>query len=359
MSLFDGFKKKKENSMINNVKESKTTAKNPVSVSSEIVFFKKGDRSIINSVSSVMINVLRMVYIQYKYGEVTQKEISKTPTYLEIKEFEELLLVLGKTKTHDGTNTYLQLSQELLCPPAGTSLDLKKDYSAIFKFAKQLTESENPDCQEFESVIKQRIADTPNRNYSPITPHKDTVEYNCPVGRYDMQDINVYQRRLRNTINNVTMDSNISNWFRYYYELTPIGFEYAQKLMFNGQIITDWSRLPRVKGYTNQAFIELGRVAVNAGIVAGKEYCEQKGNVEAAKAKISNLTKDQIADLAASVLGFSAGNDQKYTAMLSTVFHETASFVLRTRANPAFFIASRVLSLSVLFEFGTGLYFEY
>lgn len=356
MSLFDGFKKKKESSKINNVKEINITAKEPVSVSSDIDFFKKGDRSIINSISSVMIVVLRLLFLQYKYGQVTQEEIRKTPSYLDNKEFEELLVVLGKTKTLDSSKTYLQLTQELMCPPAGSSLDFKNDYSMIYKFAKKLTESSNPNYQEFESAIMQKIAEIPNRNYSPITPKKDTIVYKCPSGKVSGQDLETFDKALKSTITNAAMDAGISNWFRMYHELSFLALEYAKKI-YNES--ADLVKAPSLKSNGKRAFSVMCGFALNAGIVAGKEYCDQKGNVEVVKNRILTMSRNQIADSAAKIVGFYSGDDQRFLAIMAPIPITASGFLGNAMSNREYFMSFMLISLKTVFEFGTGLYFEY
>lgn len=349
-------RKKKEKSTINKEKVFNATAKEPVLVTPDNDFFTKGDRSIINSISSVMIVVLRLLFIQYKCGQVTQEEINKTPTYLDNREFEELLVVLGKTKTLDGSKTYLQLTQELMCPPAGSSLDFKNDYSMIFKFAKRLAESNSPNYQEFETTIKQKIAEIPNRNYIPITPKKGTIVYKCPSGKISAQDLELFSKSLKMAITNAAMDAGISNWFRMYHELSFLALEYAKKI-YNES--SDLLKALSLKSNGKRAFSVMCGFALNAGIVAGKEYCEQKGNVEAAKNSILKMSRNQIADSAAKIVGFGSGDDQRFLTIMAPIPIAAADFLGNAMSNREYFMSFMLISLKTVFEFGTGLYFEY
>lgn len=354
MSLFDGFKKKIGNNRDKVSTNFTVSANNSVINTASKDYFKGGDKAIINSISSNMILVLRMLYIAYKNdGNITMSDVQKNPTYYENKEFENLLIALGKTKTIDCSKTYLQLAQEFMSPPA----NLSNEETIVFRYANDILASNNANCEEFEAFVNSKIAET-NKDFSGIIPQKSTIEYKCPLGQASAQDMKKYDKALKQTIENAAIDAGISNWFRSYKELTLFGFEYAKRIFRNGQAVTDLMKLPSMKGKANQAFAVLCGYVLNAGIVSAKEYCTSKGNVETVKVKLTSMTNEQIADSAAKLFGFEAGNDKGFLMTLSPISISVAEFVANNKENPTFFMNSMLISLKTVFEFGTGLYFE-
>ena len=352
MSLFDGFRKKKENKEIITTpavgveKDNNDTALNDC--------FKTGSKAIINSISSSMISILRMLFIAYKNnGTVTMAMVNKNPTYYENKEFEDLLIALGNTKTLDNSKTYLQLAQEFMSPPA----DLGNEEAIVFRFAHDILTSNNPNYEEFESFVNSKISGT-DKDFSAIPPQKKTVEYTCPMGQTTAKDMEKYDHALKATLENAAIDAGISTWFRWYKELTLCGFEYVQKVFRQGQAVTDLMKLPGMRGNSNQAFSVLCGYVLNAGIVYGKEYCDKKGNIEAVKVSLSGMTKEDFADSAARIFGFDSGIDPTFLKILSPIPIAAANFIANNKANPSFFMNSMLITLNTVFQFGTGLYYE-
>ena len=101
--------------------------------------FKKGHRSNASIMSSLHKNfakLLIMNYVSYKNNGqgLTLQVISKgLDSFSKMKEYEECICVLANTYTLDKQRTYLDLVEELICPPSQLTEGIH-----IFAFANKL-----------------------------------------------------------------------------------------------------------------------------------------------------------------------------------------------------------------------------
>ena len=253
-----------------------------------------------------------------------------------------------------GEKDYLHLVEEVLCPPSEVS-----DGVIVFSFAyklKQGTCSES-DAKEFESFAKERL-ESEKKNFSILKPEVQSEEYECPLGDITSKDLSDFDKALKSRLVLASHNAGISSWFRQYTELTISSLNYAKKLHNGGAGLAAMTRLPEFQGNTARAFSVMCTQAMHAGLVAAHLYCEGNGDVSVVETKLDALNPMQIADKAAQLFSFQTGRDREFIGKYAPIPLAAADFLVSVKSNQDMFFKCILLTLTAMFQYGTGLYFE-
>lgn len=325
------------------------------------VTFKKGHRSNASIMSSLHKNfakLLIMNYVSYKNNGqgLTLQVISKgLDSFSKMKEYEECICVLANTYTLDKQRTYLDLVEELICPPSQLTEGIH-----IFAFANKLRQGTASlhDAQCFEDYVKEAISNGDPKNFDQLREEYQPVHYVCPQGTVTEKELKEYDNKLGNAMVFASHQAGVSHWHRKYQSLWSVAFACAQKSFDNGQGVIRASKLPSFNGNTIQAFHLLCTQALYAGIIAAKEYCQADGKTDGIEQRIIRMNFREISDEAAHIMGFSAGNDSAFINKYNPIISAVIDFWRKTSNNSDLCLKTMVLTLSAVFEFGAGLYFK-
>lgn len=323
--------------------------------------FKKGHRSNASIVSSLHQNfakLLIMNYVSYKNNGqgLTLQVISKgLDSFSKMKEYEECICALANTYTLDKQRTYLDLVEELICPPSQLTEGLH-----IFAFANKLRRgiASSQDAQHFEDYVKATIGSSDPKNLDQLREEYEPVQYVCPQGTATEKELKEYDSKLGNAMVFASHQAGISHWHRKYQGLWNVAFVCARKSFDNGQGVIRASKLPSFNGNTTQAFHLLCTQALYAGIIAAKAFCQADGNADGIEQRIIRMNFREISDEAAHIMGYPAGNDNTFTNKYVPITSAVIDFWRKTSGNSDLSLKTMVLTLKAVFEFGAGLYFK-
>lgn len=323
--------------------------------------FKKGHRSnasIISSLHQNFAKLLIMNYVAYKNNGqgITLQVISKgLDSFGKMKEYEGCICALANTYTLDKKKTYIELVEELICPPSRLTEGLH-----IFAFANKLKRgiASSQDAQHFEDHVKEAISNGDPKDLAQLREEYQPTQYACPRGTATEKELKEYDSKLGHAMVFASHQVGISHWHRKYQSLWSVAFAYAQKSFDNGQGVIRASRLPSFNGNTTQAFHLLCTQALYAGIVTAKAYCEADGKTDGIEQRIIRMNFREISDEAAHIMGFPAGNDGAFTNKYAPITFAVIDFWQKTGGNSDLHLKSMVLTLKAVFEFGAGLYFK-
>lgn len=315
-----------------------------------------GVKEIVSSLCEPMASILRMQFISYKCnGNVTNADREKPFDYETMKEYEGLLVALARHTTLDRKKTYLLLVEELLCPPCGRAEGVR-----AFRFANTLKNGHysHANAKEFEDYVRETIDCSEEKSDSAMKPSYTRMDYQCPIGSISPQDLKRYEEALKAELVYAGHNARISNWLRSYPMLSGLGEVYARRLFHDGKGVMACADIPGVNGNMMLAFSHLCQEAMCAGIVAAKYYCDAGGRLKVFGRRIGHMRFDQILDKAAVILGFPNRFSQRFLDWYSLPAVSAASFLEKARENRPFYNQCALITLRMIFEYGTGLYFE-
>lgn len=311
---------------------------------------------VISQIPLNVITLLKFNFVSYlNDGAMTTATPTDVFDYANMKRFEDLLYALATQKTIDGDSNYLDLVSKLVCPPSQISYGVK-----IFTFATLLANGEYTQntAKEFEGYCHSELGKSGSKDYSCLSATINVKPLSFSKQGVSPKDLKAYSDSLELAIIAASNKAGISNWFRKYKDLSMPGFAYAQKIFNNGNGIIEWAKNHGLANNINQAVAVLCNQFMCAGVLSAEHYCQNAGKTANIDALLGRMDFNQITTKAANILGYNAGNDPLFIQKYREVCIAAANFPGQLTENPEFFMKAILLTLKVMYEYGTGLYFE-
>lgn len=272
-------------------------------------------------------------------------------SYERMKDMEEHIVALANYYTLDKKKTYLKLVEECFTPPIVFSEGL-----CILAFANKLKErtATTQDAAEFEShVITVKERKDPHTHYD-----FRGGDFVCPCGPITQKDIERYERELYDTISHTSARIGGPKWFRKYWQLSSIAFNYAQNSfqMSNGRISI--TSLPGFSDSSDQMYPLLFAQAFHAGILAAETYCKNNGATQEIEHMLNRKSFNEIIDTAKQTSVYYSHNDDPFSQVFAPILKAAIDHLTITKPNAELHSHCLLVSLKAVFEFGAGLYFE-
>ena len=328
----------------------------PVDFVEDLLTPQKVATDVIPHLNENLHQILVMNYIAYKKnGHITTADLSKGLDYHSMREFEGYLVALANCISALHKKDCLRLAEEVLCPPSAFD-----EGAVIFAFASKLKRGtfSQKDVEDFETFVSGKLNEGKQKDYSVLDQQTQSPKYICPRYAVTTKEIAEFDKALKQQLIVASTEAGLSSWFRKYPDLTIPSLNYSKNLFNGGAGLTALLKLPAVKGNTAQAFAIMCGQALNAGFVAAHFYCQANGSVTTAESKMNSLNTSQIADEAAHILGYRAGNDPEFINKYSPIPIAAADFLAKAKSNEDLFFKCMPLTLTALFQYGAGLYFE-
>lgn len=328
----------------------------PIDFIEDILTPQKAATDVIPHLNENLHQILVMNYIAYKKnGHITTADLGRGLDYHGMKEFEEYLVALANCTSSSHKKDCLRLAEEVLCPPSTF-----EEGAVIFAFASKLKRGtfSKKDVEDFETFVTGKLNEGKEKDFSVLDQQTQPPKYICPSGGVTTKEIADFDKALKQQLVVTSIQAGFASWFRKYPELTIPSLNYSKKLFNGGAGLTALLKLPAAKGNTAQAFAIMCGQALNAGFVAAHIYCQSKGAVASVDTKLNSLNTCQIADEAAHILGYRAGNDLEFINKYSPISIAAADFLAKAKPNQDLFFKCMPLTLTAMFQYGAGLYFE-